>query len=69
MNNLFDVSRVNSEHHIEISDARKSRDMNDFLTLLQFLEDHIPFDAQCVDLHNIFSGLVDSNVTADKADY
>jgi hypothetical protein len=69
MRNLTDVSHISSEHGIEISDGRKSRDMKDFLTLLQFLEDHNPFDSQCVELHNIFSGLVDSQhkVTADEA--
>lgn len=60
MSNLTDVSRDSSEQHIEISDARKSRDMKDFITLLQFLEDHNSFDSKCIELWNIFSGLVDS---------
>lgn len=68
ISNLADVTGVCSEQHIEISDARKYRDMKDFLTLLQFFEAHNPFDSKCVELCNIFSGLVDSQqkVTADE---
>lgn len=39
------------------------------LKLQQFFEDLNPFDSQCVELQNVFSGLVDGQhkVTADEA--
>lgn len=69
MSHLTNVSRVSSEQHIEMSDSRKLRDLKDFQTLHQFLEDHNPFDLQCIELRNVFSGLVDSEhkVNADEA--
>lgn len=45
--------------------------MKSFLTLLQFLQDHNPFDSECVQLRNIFSRIVDSQykVTADDVKF
>lgn len=70
MSLLTGITRISSEQHSEISDARMGRDFQDMKAIMDFFNSHNPFDTCASGLWNIFSGIADSEnkVTAEKAD-
>lgn len=70
MSLLTSVSRIGSEQHTDLTDARMARDLEDMKKIMQFFIDHNPFTASPRSLWNIFNGLTDSKniVTVENAD-
>lgn len=68
MSLLTNVSRIDSEQHTDLTDARMVKDFEDMKTIMQFFVDHNPFTASSSGLWNIFNGIMDSEnkVTAEN---
>jgi len=57
---LTSVSRIGSDQHVDLTDARMVKDFVDVKKLIHFFTDHNPFSASSSGLWNIFNGITDS---------
>ena len=69
MSNLTKAQHSSSDQHIDTSDARVARDDSDFNKLLDWLNDHNPFDRSEKRLKSLSTGIIaDKELSCEKAE-
>ena len=69
MSNLTKAQHSSSDQHIDASDARVARDDSDFNKLLDWLNDHNPFDRSEKRLKSLSTGIIaDKELSCEKTE-
>ena len=66
---LTRVNRITSEQHIDMSEARRGRDSDDFARVYEWFKDHNPFSRIEPNLRSLSTGIMGNEViTCDQAE-